>query len=70
MRTLLYAGRRAVGLRGEAAELLRHAQRERRWSNVTLAIGIAVVGALSIAGFFASLIAPLIPMPSTSPSAC
>ena len=61
MRTLLYAGRRAVGLRGEAAELLRHAQRERRWSNVTLAIGIAVVGALSIAGFFASLIAPADP---------
>ena len=61
MRTLLYAGRRAVGLRGEAAELLRHAQRERRWSNVTLAIGIAVVGALSIAGFFAPLIAPADP---------
>ena len=61
MRTLLYAGRRAVGLRGEAAELLRHAQRERRWSNVTLAIGIAVVGALSIAGFLASLIAPADP---------
>ena len=61
MRTLLYAGRRAVGLRGEAADLLRHAQRERRWSNVTLAIGIAVVGALSIAGFFASFIAPADP---------
>ena len=41
--------------------MLRHAQRERRWSNVTLAIGIAVVGALSIAGFFASLIAPADP---------
>ena len=61
MRTLLCAGRRAVGLRGEAADLLRHAQRERRWSNVTLAIGIAVVGALSIAGFFASFIAPADP---------
>ncbi|MCY3805338.1 MAG: ABC transporter permease [bacterium] len=57
MRTLAWAGRRAVGLRGEAATLLRQAQTERRWSNVTLGIGIAIVGALSVAGFFASLIA-------------
>ena len=61
MRTLTWAGRRAVGLGAEAADLLRQAQTERRWSNVTLGIGIAVVGALSIAGFFASLIAPADP---------
>ena len=61
MRTLLRAGHRAVGLGTEAADLLRHAQAERRWSNVTLGIGIAVVGALSIAGFFAPLIAPADP---------
>ena len=61
MRTLLRAGHRAVGLGSEAADLLRHAQAERRWSNVTLGIGIAVVGALSIAGFVAPLIAPADP---------
>ena len=61
MRTLLRAGHRAVGLGTEAADLLRHAQAERRWSNVTLGIGIAVVGALSIAGFVAPLIAPADP---------
>jgi len=61
MRTLAWAGRRAVGLRGEAADLLRQAQTERRWSNVTLGVGIAIVGALAVAGFFASLIAPADP---------
>lgn len=61
MRTLAWAGRRAVGMRGEAAGLLRQAQTERRWSNVTLGIGIAIVGALSISGFFASLVAPADP---------
>ena len=61
MRTLAWAGRRAVGLRGEAATLLRQAQTERRWSNVTLGVGIAIVGALAVAGFFASVIAPADP---------
>jgi len=61
MRTLAWAGRRAVGLRGEAADLLRQAQTERRWSNVTLGVGIAIVGALAVAGFFASVIAPADP---------
>lgn len=61
MRTLAWAGRRAVGLRGEAADLLRGARTERRWSNVTLGVGIAIVGALSVAGFCAPLIAPAEP---------
>ncbi len=38
------------------------AQTERRWSNVTLGIGVAVVGALSIAGLLAPLVAPADPI--------
>ena len=38
--------------------LLRHAQSERRWSNITLIIGIVLVGVLSIAGVLAPWIAP------------
>ena len=39
-------------------QLLRRARSDRRWSNVTLAIGVALVGLLSIAGILAPWIAP------------
>jgi peptide/nickel transport system permease protein len=55
------AARAAVGLPPEAADLVRRAQSERRWSNMTLAIGATLVGTLALLALLAPLIAPADP---------
>ena len=55
------AARKAVGLAPGTADLIRHAQRERRWSNATLMVGAVVVGTLAVAAVLAPLIAPADP---------
>lgn len=47
-----------VSLDVEAARLLHYAHSERRWSNITLAIGVAIVGVLTIGGILAPWVAP------------
>lgn len=55
------AGASRRGLEFDAAQLLRHAHSERRWSNVTLGLGVALVGILTVAGILAPWIAPYEP---------
>jgi peptide/nickel transport system permease protein len=52
----------AAGMGREARQLVRKAQTERRWSNATLYVGVAIVGLLAIAGIAAPWIAPADPI--------
>ncbi len=45
----------------DEATLRRHALRERRWSNVTFAIGLALAGLAALGAVFAPLVAPYDP---------
>jgi peptide/nickel transport system permease protein len=61
MNSATVAARAAVGLSPEAVDLMRKAQSERRWSNATLTVGVALVGTLALAAVLAPVIAPADP---------